>query len=144
MAAPPSNRMDTSPLSNADEALVAAAESLLGAAHEPGRHRCAAALEAADGSIHTGINLIHDGVPSVHAEPIALGGAISNSVTEITASVAVVYAEDDSSQPMEVVAPCGSCRDLLWSFCGECRIIVPTPSGPGVTQLSALRPASPR
>jgi cytidine deaminase len=136
--------MEISPLSDSDETLVAAARSLLEDAHEPGRHRCAAALEAADGSIHTGINLIHDGVPSVHAEPIALGGAVGDGVTEITASVAIVYAEDDSSRPMEVVAPCGSCRDLLWSFCGECRIIVPTPSGAGVTQLSALRPASPR
>jgi cytidine deaminase len=133
--------MKAKEITDEDRALIAEAETLLEELHDPGRHRCSAALRASSGDIYTGINLITGGQADVHSEPVALGQAMMAGDAEIETSVAVIYGDDNSSNPMEVVSACGVCRELYDTFAPDVDIIVPDDDGPVKAPLSELLPA---
>lgn len=135
--------METHPLTDEDRELIAAAEATLADCHVAGRHRCAAAMRSTSGEVYTSINLMTGGVTDVHAEPIALASAVQAGDPEIETSVAVIYEDDDASNPPEVVAACGVCRELLHAFVPDVTVIVPGDAGPVRAPLSELLPASP-
>ena len=75
-----------------------------------------AALEAANGNVHTGCNIENASYGlTMCAERVALFKALSEGVREFTR---IVVAADTQV----LTPPCGSCRQLLWEFCREARI----------------------
>ena len=68
------------------------------------------------------------------AERVALYKALSDG-NELFTRIAVVA---DTAEP---TPPCGSCRQLLWEFCGDIEIVLANLSGVrGRFRLSALLP----
>lgn len=106
----------------ADRELLATAQNLLERAYAEGRHEVAAALRTADGGVHVGV---HVGAsarrPSVCAEGAALGAARAAGSLEIEAIVAVQY---KPAGVFRVIAPCGSCRELISDYAPDARVYV--------------------
>jgi cytidine deaminase len=79
---------------------------------------------------------------AVCAEAVALGRAITeNGETGIDTIVAVRHPEPtESDQTITVVSPCGSCRELIWDYDRNARIIVPSTNGPVIVTIAELLP----
>ena len=91
-----------------------------------------AALETVEGVIVAGCNIENATYGlTLCAERVALVKALSDGHTTFT-RIAVV-AETDSPTP-----PCGSCRQLLWEYCGDIEVIL----GRGSTVTGHYRLAS--
>jgi cytidine deaminase len=123
------------------------AETLLGRAREARGHAYApysgfpvgAALLAEDGRIFTGCNVENASYGLTHcAERVAVGKAVSEGVRSFRA-VAVVGPKDDAPCP-----PCGSCRQVLYEFGPEMRMVTPGGAGvaPRVTTVRELLPGA--
>ncbi len=69
---------------------------------------------------------------AVCAEAVALGQAITNAgETGIEMIVAVRHPPpEEKDRPIAVVSPCGACRELIWDYDRNARVIVPGSSGP--------------
>ncbi len=81
-----------------------------------------AALLARDGSIVTGCNVEAANFSlTTCAERVALLKALSEGVSEFTA-IAVV------TSSISLTPPCGSCRQLLWEYCGDIPVILASES----------------
>jgi cytidine deaminase len=100
------------------EALVAAARDARVRAIAPySNFRVGAALQTAAGIV-TGCNIENATYGlTMCAERVALYKALSDGIREFTA-VAVVA---DTAAP---TPPCGSCRQLLWEYCGDVPIVL--------------------
>jgi len=105
---------------------LSASDPLIAAAREVRQHaqaaysgfRVGAALECADGTIVTGCNIENATYGlTVCAERVALWKALSDGRTAFV-RVAVVA---DTSRP---TPPCGTCRQLLWEYCGDIEIVL--------------------
>jgi cytidine deaminase len=94
--------------------LVEAALAARTNAHAPYSHfQVGAALEAADGRVFTGCNVENATYGlSVCAERVAVFKAISEGARKFQRIA--VSADTDVLTP-----PCGSCRQILWEFCGD-------------------------
>lgn len=85
--------------------------------------RVGAALEDADGRIHTGCNVENATYGlTVCAERVAVWKAISEGARKFTRIA--VAADTDVLTP-----PCGACRQILWEFCGDIELILVNPRG---------------
>ena len=106
------------------EALIAAARTAREHAHAPySNFRVGAAVRAKSGRIFTGCNVENATFGlTLCAERVAIFKAISEGERGFDA-VAVV-ADTDSLTP-----PCGSCRQILWEFCGDAEVILANLSG---------------
>ena len=77
-----------------------------------------AALEDASGTIHTGCNIENATYGlTMCAERVALFKAMSEGARLF--QQIVVAADTERLTP-----PCGSCRQLLWEFCGDIEVIL--------------------
>ena len=77
-----------------------------------------AALEAADGRVVTGCNIENATYGlTICAERVALFKALSEGLT-VFSRIAVVADTEDPTPP------CGSCRQLLWEYCGDIEVIL--------------------
>jgi len=94
-----------------------------------------AAIEDAEGRIHTGCNVENATYGlTVCAERVAVFKAISEGVRRFRR--VVVAADTDTLTP-----PCGACRQILWEFCGDVEITLVNPRGQTETyRLKALFP----
>jgi cytidine deaminase len=82
-----------------------------------------AALEAADGTVITGCNVENATYGlTMCAERVALYKALSEGRGVFT-RIAVVADTDDPTPP------CGSCRQLLWEYCGDIDVVLANLSG---------------
>ena len=102
-----------------------------------------AALRTRDGRIYTGVNLdAYLGRMAVCAEAVALGRAVTEvGETGIETIVAVRHPEpQEADRAIAVVSPCGSCRELIWDYDRNARVIVPTANGPAVATIGDLLP----
>ena len=82
-----------------------------------------AAVEDADGRIHTGCNVENATYGlTVCAERVAIFKAISEGVRAFRR--VAVAADTEVLTP-----PCGACRQILWEFCGDVEIILVNPRG---------------
>ena len=82
------------------------------------KFKVGAALEAADGTIITGCNIENATYGlTMCAERVALYKALSEG-RDVFTRVAVVA---DTQDP---TPPCGSCRQLLWEYCGDVEILL--------------------
>jgi cytidine deaminase len=95
-----------------------------------------AALEAGDGSVHTGCNVENASYGlSMCAERVALFKALSEGAREFR-RIAIV------SQSETPATPCGACRQLLWEFCGDIEVVLSNLDG--VTETIRLATLVPR
>lgn len=104
---------------NDEPSLVAAAVDARTRARAPfSRFRVGAALETADGEVFTGCNVENATYGlTMCAERVALFKAISAGKDRFKRIVVVA----DTAEP---TPPCGSCRQLLWEFCGDIEIVL--------------------
>jgi cytidine deaminase len=116
--------------------LISAALAARENAHAPfSKFKVGAALEDANGRIHTGCNVENATYGlSLCAERVAVFKAISDSARAFK-RVAVV-ADTETLTP-----PCGACRQILWEFCGDVEITLANLSGKSETlRLGTLFP----
>jgi cytidine deaminase len=94
-----------------------------------------AALETSDGEVITGCNVENATYGlTLCAERVALVKALSDGHGVFTRIV--VVADTDTPTP-----PCGSCRQLLWEYCGDIEVILANLEKTTATlRLSALLP----
>jgi cytidine deaminase len=125
-----------------DEALIEAARELIRARYKENRHHISAALRTRSGNIHTGIHLdTYVGRASVCAEAVAVGKAMAAGDTEIEAIVSVRHPRPrEANQEIQIVSPCGICREMLADFAPGCRVIVPVDGGIGEVDVKDLLP----
>ena len=103
-----------------DEAgLVAAAIDARGRARAAfSKFQVGAALETLDGEVITGCNVENATYGlTMCAERVALYKALSEG-RDVFTRIAVV-ADTDNPTP-----PCGSCRQLLWEYCGDIEVVL--------------------
>ena len=130
-------------LSKHDRELIAAASAAIKARYRNDWQEVGAAMRTRDGRIVTGVNLdAYLGRMAVCAEAVALGRAITDTgETGIDTIVAVRHPKPtESDQEVAVVSPCGSCRELIWDYDRNARVIVPGENGPTITSISELLP----
>ncbi len=116
--------------------LISAALQARENAHAPfSKFKVGAALEDANGRIHSGCNVENATFGlTVCAERIAVFKAISEGARGFK-RVAVV-ADTETLTP-----PCGACRQILWEFCGDIEIVLANLSGKAETlRLGGLLP----
>jgi cytidine deaminase len=130
-------------LSDRDQELIAAARDAIKRRYRNDWQEVGAAVRTRDGRIYTGVNLdAYLGRMAVCAEAVALGRAVTEAgETGIDTIVAVRHPEPaEADQAIAVVSPCGSCRELIWDYDRNARVIVPDANGPAVTSIGELIP----
>ncbi|MEM9784519.1 MAG: hypothetical protein AAF899_18840 [Pseudomonadota bacterium] len=117
----------------AEHEALAAARALISARAKEGRHHVAATLITTSGRAYTAVNTdCVLGRAAICAEGIAVGMACAAEPdAEIAFAVAV-------NRRLEVIPPCGICRELLLDYGPDAHIAVPPAGdGPGAGQDSA-------
>jgi len=106
--------------------LVEAALAVRQNAHAPFSHfQVGAAIEDAAGRIHTGCNVENATYGlTMCAERVAVFKAISEGVRARQFRRVAVATDTETLTP-----PCGSCRQILWEFCGDVEIVLANPRG---------------
>src|SRR5262249_16823292 len=101
------------------EPLIAAALAVRkNAAARFSNFKVGAAIEDADGRIHTGCNVENASYGlTICAERVAGFKAISEGVQPRSFARVVGAADADMLTP-----PCGACRQILWEFCGDIEV----------------------
>ncbi|HYJ43455.1 MAG: cytidine deaminase [Xanthobacteraceae bacterium] len=102
-----------------------------------------AAMRTRSGKVFTGVSLdAYLGRMAVCAEAVALGQAITNAgETGIEAIVAVRHPPpEEANRAIAVVSPCGACRELIWDYDRNARVIVPGANGPETVSIGDLLP----
>jgi cytidine deaminase len=130
-------------LSAHDQELIGAARDAIRRRYRNDWQEVGAALRTRDGRIYTGVNLdAYLGRMAVCAEAVALGRAVTETgETGIDTIVAVRHPEPaETDQAIVVVSPCGSCRELIWDYDRNARVIVPGANGPTVAAIGELLP----
>ena len=133
----------TSMLSQQDRELIEAARAAIRKRYRNDWQEVGAALRSRSGRIFTGVNLdAYLGRMAVCAEAVALGRAIVDlGEAGIDTIVAVRHPPpNEEDQAISVVSPCGSCRELIWDYDRDARVIVPGADGPAVTTIGELLP----
>ena len=92
-------------------------------------HTVGCALLCKNGEIYKGVNC--DGIHGSCAEYITIGIAISNGEREFDTIVAV-----HDKAPNCVVSPCGNCRQMLFEYCPDIKVIVNDENG-NLTKVTA-------
>ncbi len=115
------------------QAAIAAREH----AHAPFSHfKVGAALEDADGLIHTGCNVENATYGlTLCAERVAVFKAVSEGACAFRR---IAIAADTPN----LTPPCGACRQVLWEFCGDIEVILVNLEGR--TESFRLREVFPR
>ena len=116
--------MEKLPLTPADEALIPMALEVLEKNFDDGvyRHTVGCALLCKNGNIYKGVNC--DGIHGSCAEYITMGMAISSGEREFETIVAV----HDKAEKF-VIPPCGNCRQMLYEYCPDIKVIVKAENG---------------
>jgi cytidine deaminase len=100
-----------------DQELINAATEAIKRRYRNDWQEVGAALRTRDGRIYAGVNLdAYLGRMAVCAEAVAL------------------------DQTIVVVSPCGSCRELIWDYDRNARVIVPGANGPAIAAIGELLP----
>jgi cytidine deaminase len=132
-----------SALSEADRALVEAASDAIRKRYRYDWQEVGAALRTRSGKVFTGVSLdAYLGRMAICAEAVALGQAITTAgETGIEMIVAVRHPPpEEKDSPIAVVSPCGACRELIWDYDRNARVIVPGSSGPESVGIGELIP----
>ena len=116
--------MEKYKLTETDKHLIQTALETLAANFDDGiyRHTVGCAVLCRNGNICKGVNC--DGIHGSCAEYITIGAAISAGEREFDTIVAV----HDKSLNC-VVSPCGNCRQMLFDYCPDIKVIVNDENG---------------
>ena len=111
-------------LTEKDKDLIDAALEVLKANFDDGiyNHTVGCALMGRSGIIYKGVNC--DGIHGACAEYITMGIAISAGEREFETIVAV---HDKALN--HVLSPCGNCRQMLYEYCPDIKVIVNDENG---------------
>ena len=126
-----------------DQELINAATEAIKRRYRNDWQEVGAALRTRDGRIYAGVNLdAYLGRMAVCAEAVALGQAITVAGEfSIESIVAVRHPPlEEKDRPITVVSPCGACRELIWDYDRNARVIVPGPNGPEAVGIGELLP----
>ncbi len=85
-------------------------------------HTVGCALLCKNGRIYTGVNC--DGIHGSCAEYVTVGCAVSNGEREFDTIVAV-----HEKAANGILPPCGNCRQMLFEYCPDIRVIVNDENG---------------
>jgi cytidine deaminase len=130
-------------LSKADSELIEAAADAIRKRYRYDWQEVGAAIRLRSGKIFTGVSLdAYLGRMAVCAEAVALGQAITVAGEfNIDSIVAVRHPPPhEKDRPVAVVSPCGACRELIWDYDRNARVIVPGPAGPISVGIGELLP----
>ncbi len=129
-------------LSKADRELIEAASEVIRRRYRYDWQEVGAAIRLRSGKVFTGVSLdAYLGRMAVCAEAVALGQAITRGENGIDTIVAVRHpAPDEKDGRITVVSPCGACRELIWDYDRNARVIVPGKKGPQVVGIAELLP----
>ena len=130
-------------LGKADKELVAAAIAAIKERYRDDWQEVGAALRTRSGTIFTGVNLdAYLGRMAVCAEAVALGRAVVDlGDAGIDTIVAVRHPPpDEKDQDVKVVSPCGACRELIFDYDRDARVIVPNGKTPKAVPIGDLLP----
>lgn len=121
-------------LSQQNLELLAEARSIIKRRFKQDWHHVGAALRTRSGKTFAAVHLeAHVGRIAVCAEAIAIGMVAAEGDTDIEIIVAV-------NRHGDVVAPCGTCRELISDYSPEARVIIPSSEGETVVAVSTLLP----
>jgi cytidine deaminase len=132
-----------SKLTDKDKELIDAATKAIKQRYRNDWQEVGSAMRTRDGRVVVGVNLdAYLGRMAVCAEAVALGRAVTDlGETGIHTIVAVRHPKPtDADQTVTVVSPCGACREMIWDYDREARVIVPSRNGPTVVTISDLLP----
>jgi cytidine deaminase len=132
-----------SALSSRDLELIEAAAEAIRKRYRYDWQEVGAALRTRSGKVFAGVSLdAYLGRMAVCAEAVALGQAITNSgETGIDTIVAVRHPPPhEPDRPVAVVSPCGACRELIFDYDRDARVIVPGANGPEAVGIGELLP----
>lgn len=112
------------PITEKDKELIAIGLKVLAENFDDGvyNHTVGCALLCKNGNIFRGVNC--DGIHGSCAEYVTVGTAISAGEREFDTIVAV----HEKAQNC-VVSPCGNCRQMLFEYCPEVKVIVNDENG---------------
>ena len=130
-------------LSKTDSELIEAATSAIRKRYRYDWQEVGAAIRLRSGKIFTGVSLdAYLGRMAVCAEAVALGQAITVAGEfNIDTVVAVRHPPpEEKDRPVAVVSPCGACRELIWDYDRNARVIVPGQNGPVAVGIGDLLP----
>jgi cytidine deaminase len=130
-------------LGRADKELIAAAIAAIKTRYRDDWQEVGAALRTRHGTIYTGVNLdAYLGRMAVCAEAVALGRAVVDlGDAGIDTIVAVRHPPPyEKDQEIKVVSPCGACRELIFDYDRDARVIVPNGNTPKVVPIADLLP----
>ena len=116
--------MERFPFNGKDKELISLALEALERNFDDGtyRHTVGCALLCSSGRIYTGVNC--DGIHGSCAEYITVGTAISAGEREFETIVAVHEKALNCVFP-----PCGNCRQMLYEYCPDVKVIVNDENG---------------
>ncbi|MGD0026215.1 MAG: cytidine deaminase [Xanthobacteraceae bacterium] len=130
-------------MSAADNELIVAATAAIKQRYRYDWQEVGAALRTRSGKIFAGVNLdAYLGRMAVCAEAVALGRAVVElGDAGIDTIVAVRHpAPEETDQAIAVVSPCGACRELIYDYDRNARVIVPEGASPTVLPIGDLLP----
>ena len=111
--------MERYELTETDHLLISTGLEVLAANYDDGvyNHTVGCALLCKNGHIYQGVNC--DGIHGACAEYVTMGMAISAGERESDTIVAV-----HEKHVNGVIPPCGNCRQMLFEYCPDIRVIV--------------------
>ena len=130
-------------LGKADKELIAAAIAAIKLRYRDDWQEVGAALRTRSGQVFSGVNLdAYLGRMAVCAEAVALGRAFVDLGDDgIETIVAVRHPPpQDADQTIKVVSPCGACRELIFDYDRNARVIVPKGRSAEVMPIADLLP----
>ena len=130
-------------LRKGDRDLIAAAAAAIRRRYRDDWQEVGAALRTRSGKIFTGVNLdAYLGRMAVCAEAVALGRAVVDlGDAGIDTIVAVRHpSPQERDQDVAVVSPCGACRELIFDYDRNARVIVPAGKAAKAVPIAELLP----
>jgi cytidine deaminase len=128
---------DLTPLDDEAVQLLEVASEVIDRNFAVGRHHVACALLTGRGSVYLGLHLDCAGFDNC-AEPVAIANACLAGDTDLRLLVAVV--KDRVTGAVEVVNPCGNCRQHLLTFAPGINVIGRSTAGLRRLTLTQLFP----
>jgi cytidine deaminase len=112
-----------SSLAAPEQALIQVAANLITNRAKEGRHHIACALLTTDGRTFLGLHISASvGICSVCAETIAIGQSQLDGPSSISSIVSLRM--NFASMNYEIVPPCGSCRERIFEFGPQARVLM--------------------
>ncbi|HYJ68520.1 MAG TPA: ASCH domain-containing protein [Nocardioidaceae bacterium] len=120
-------------LTEREVTLVERANDVVAGVEPDDNHRVAAAAYDSDGRVFAGVNVYHfSGGPC--AEPVAMGSAVASRARLPLTTMVAVNLRDG------VISPCGRCRQMLFDYYPDIRVIVRGKAGLEAVPVAELLP----